>query len=88
MTEELEVLIRFNTDYRSDNRFSKEWRVLVNRKEKLCNNVIVKCSSRTSKNFIEGVGDKWHIKCDATALEFIEDGHHNDGINFQEIIIS
>lgn len=87
MTDGLEVLIRFNTEFINGNPHSKEWRVLVNREEKLCNNVIVRCSSRTSKNFIEGVGDKWHIQCDATRLEYISDNHHEDGKHFQEIII-
>lgn len=87
MTEDLEVLIRFNTDFIHGTAPSKEWRVLVNREEKLCNNVIVRCSSRTSKNFIEGVGDKWHIQCDASGLEYISDGRHDDGKHFKEIII-
>ena len=85
--EDLEVLIRFNTDFRGENPLSKEWRVLVNGEEKLCNNVIIQCSSRTSKNFIEGVGDKWHIKCDASTLEYISDDHHDDGKHFHQIIV-
>ena len=72
MKENLLVKIRFNTNY-NPNDGSKEWRVLINGFENFCNHVAIKCASKTTKDFIEGVGDKWHISCEASDIEYIKD---------------
>lgn len=87
MNSELEVLIRFNTNYNQEDPHSKEWRVIVNGEEKLCNTIDIECSSKTSKNFIEGVGFKWHIQCDANKLIFEKDAHFDDETHFTKITI-
>ncbi len=88
MKDSIEVLIRYNTNHIEGNPLSKEWRVLINGIEKQCNNVIINCSSKTSKNQIADVGLKWHIKCDAQKIDFISDDSHKDEIHFKEIVIS
>ncbi|HXS38018.1 MAG TPA: hypothetical protein VN721_15045 [Flavipsychrobacter sp.] len=72
MKENILVKIRFNTNYKP-NDGSKEWRVLVNGYENFCNHVTIKCASKTTKDYIEGVGDKWHITCEASDVEYIKD---------------
>lgn len=87
MNSDLEVLIRFNTNFNNEDPHSKEWRVIVNGTEKLCNTIEIECSSKTSKNFIEGVGFKWHIQCNASELIFENDSHYDDDTHFNKIVI-
>lgn len=88
MKEKLLIKIRFNTNYKPHDG-SKEWRVLVNGFENFCNNVIINCSSSTTKDFIDGVGDKWHISCIASKIEYVKDETQLTGATnlFKEIII-
>ena len=72
MKEKMIVKIRFNTNYKPADG-SKEWRVLVNGFENFCNHVSINCPSSTTKDFIEGVGDKWHISCNPTDIEYVKD---------------
>ena len=89
MTDKQLVKIRFNTNYKESDTSSKEWRVLVNGIEHFCNHVQVNCASHTSKDFIEGVGQKWHISCEANNIEYIKDNSAVFPANFfKEIIIS
>ena len=84
-----EIKIRFNTNYREDDPSTKEWRVLVNGQEHFCNHVRVNCPSYTSKDLIEGVGQKWHISCEARKIEFVKDETGSFPENFfREIVIS
>lgn len=89
MKEKLLVKIRFNTNYKPDDG-SKEWRVLVNGFENFCNHVTINCPSKTTKDFIEGVGDKWHITCEAANIEYIKDDTliTNSSILFKEIVLN
>lgn len=82
------VQIRFNTTYKPDDG-SKEWRVLVDGFENFCNRVVIHCQSETSKDFIEGVGDKWHISCAPTRIEYVKDDIVEDlpAHFFREIIL-
>ncbi|HXU28101.1 MAG TPA: hypothetical protein VN698_12800 [Bacteroidia bacterium] len=73
MKERLQIKIRFNTNYREEDTQTKEWRVIVNGVENFCNHVSVNCPSKTSKDFIEGVGNKWHISCEAERIEYVQD---------------
>ncbi len=89
MSQKQEVKIRFNTGYSEADPSTKEWRVLINGKEHFCNHVRVNCPSQTSRDLIEGVGQKWHISCVAANIEYIKDSSGNFPSNFfREIVIS
>ena len=89
MIEKHSVKIRFNTNYKDGDNKIKEWRVLVNGFENFCNHVTVNCACHTSKDFIDGVGNKWHISCEPVRIEYIKDEHikENDTNLFKEIIL-
>ena len=89
MENKLQVKIRFNTNYKEGDNEIKEWRVIVDGVENFCNHVTVNCPSKTSKDFIEGVGNKWHISCEANDIEYIEDKSIKNSIprSFKEIIL-
>ena len=90
MPEKLEVKIRFNTYFKEGDNKIKEWRVLVNGFENFCNHVTVNCACRTTKDFIEGIGDKWHIGCEPKNIEYVNDEKLEEGSSnlFKEIILS
>lgn len=89
MKERLQIKIRFNTNYKENDILTKEWRVIVNGVENFCNHVTVNCPSKTSKDYIEGVGNKWHISCEANGIEYIEDKEIKGKApnSFKEIIL-
>jgi hypothetical protein len=66
----MEVKIRYNTNAKSDDKL--HWRVIINGVEHLASNVIINCMTRTTKDYIEGVGDKWHISCNPTQIEWVD----------------
>jgi hypothetical protein len=66
----MEVKIRYNTNAKSDDIL--HWRVIINGVEHLASNVIINCMTRTTKDYIEGVGDKWHISCNPTQIEWVD----------------
>jgi len=66
----MEVKIRYNTNAKSDDTL--HWRVIINGVEHLASNVIINCMTRTTKDYIEGVGDKWHISCNPTQIEWVD----------------
>ena len=90
MKNDFLVKIRFNTDFKEGDVKVKEWRILVNGVEHFCNHVTVNCPSKTTKDFIEGVGDKWHISCQPTHIEYINDERITDNTPnlFKEIILN
>lgn len=57
--------IRFNTQSTDD---SNRWRLLCDGEEILVSNIYIDSQTYTSKDYIEGLGDKWHI----TAAGFLE----------------
>jgi hypothetical protein len=85
----LQIKIRFNTNYKEEDTQTKEWRVIVNGVENFCNHVTVNCPSKTSKDFIEGVGNKWHISCEANSIEYVQDETIKGKVSnsFKEIIL-
>ena len=89
MADKLSIRIRFNTNFKGGDTQVKEWRVIVNGVEYFCNHVTVNCPSKTSKDFIEGIGNKWHISCEANSIEFIKDQSISDENSkmFKEIIL-
>jgi hypothetical protein len=56
------VKIRYKTDAKPQDIL--QWRVVVDGQEFHASNVIVNCMSYTTRDFIEGVGEKWHITCE------------------------
>lgn len=66
----MEVKIRYNTNAKLEDDL--HWRVLINGVEHLASNVIVNCKSYTTKDYIEGVGDKWHISCNPSEITWLE----------------
>lgn len=84
-----DVKIRFNTNYREDDPATKEWRVIIDGQENFCGHVIINCPAHTSKDHIEGVGQKWHISCNASNIRFLKEEDQAFPVNyFREIIIS
>ncbi len=73
MSKKTLVKIRFNTKYSPTDPQSKEWRVIVSGLENFCNHITIHCPSHTSKDYIEDVGDKWHITCEAEQISYIPD---------------
>ena len=57
----MEVKIRYNTNAKSEDTL--HWRVLIDSVEHLASNVVINCMTHTTKDYIEGVGDKWHVSC-------------------------
>jgi uncharacterized membrane protein len=53
--------IRYNTQSTDD---SNRWRLITDGEETLVSNIIINTQTKTTKDFIEGVGDKWHVTCD------------------------
>jgi hypothetical protein len=65
------VEIRFNTKF-PEGKSKYEWRVLVDGKENLVNEIRIDCPSYTSERFIEGEGVKYHISANADSVEILE----------------
>ena len=61
--------IRFNTHSTSD---VDRWRLISDGEEKLVSNIFINSKTWTTKDYIEGLGDKFHITCEGD-LE-IKDG--------------
>ena len=60
------VSLRFNTNATNDNPL--KWRVIIDGIEHLASHVDINCKTYTTKDYIEGVGDKWHITCEPTQI--------------------
>jgi len=61
--------IRFNTQSTGDH---DKWRLLCNGEETLVSNIIIDSKTETTKDFINGVGYKWHVTCTGTLT--VKDG--------------
>jgi hypothetical protein len=61
-----EVKIRYNTN--AVNSDDLHWRVIVDGKEFLARNVEINIPTYTTKDFIKGVGEKWHITTKANSI--------------------
>jgi hypothetical protein len=64
------VSIRYNTNAISDEDL--HWRVLIDGVEHLASNVVINCMSYTTKDIIEGVGEKWHITCTPKQIQWLD----------------
>jgi len=65
----VEVKIRYNTNAKAEDIL--HWRVLIEGVEHLASNVTVNCATQTTKDYIEGIGTKWHISCNPTQIEWV-----------------
>lgn len=52
--------IRYNTVSTDD---SNRWRLLCNGKEIQVSDIVINAETKTTKDYIEGVGEKWHVTC-------------------------
>lgn len=64
------VQIRFNTNFPSKSNF--EWRLLIDGVEHLVNDVRIDVPCWTTSEFIEGLGQKWHLTADCEGVVFGE----------------
>lgn len=61
--------IRFNTQSKDA---SDKWRLIHEGDEILVSDIVIDAKTYTTKNHIDGVGDKWHITC--TGVLDVNDG--------------
>lgn len=52
--------IRYNTQSKDD---SNRWRLLCGGQEIQVSDIIINSQTKTTKDYIEGVGEKWHVSC-------------------------
>lgn len=64
------VKIRFNT--KCDENSDLKWRVLIDGIEFLASEVTLNTHSSTTKDKIEGLGEKWHITCKASKVVWVD----------------
>ena len=62
------VKVRYKTDAKKED--IHHWRVIVDGFEYNASNVTITVPSWTSNDFIEGVGEKWHIGCEPTEIKW------------------
>ena len=62
--------IRFNTHSTDD---ATRWRLICDNEETLVANIYIDAQTYTTKDYIEGLGDKWHIT--ATGYLEVKDGN-------------
>ena len=70
MSQSKTYQIRFNTTSTDD---SNRWRLITDGQEILVANIYIDAQTYTTKDYIEGLGDKWHIT--ATGILEIKDGN-------------
>lgn len=70
------VKIRFNTNFPEKSPF--EWRLIVDDVEYLVNSIVINTPCVTTKDYIEGIGEKYHIATEADIVKI----HENDGSKF------
>ncbi len=61
MEEQKTYQIRYNTNS-TDN--SQNWRLICDGKETLVSDIIITSKTRTTKDYIENLGNKYHITCE------------------------
>jgi|LakMenE18May11ns_1017448.scaffolds.fasta_scaffold9237078_2 hypothetical protein len=62
------VKIRYNTNATEADQL--HWRVLINGNETLASHVEVNTKLWSTKDFIEGVGYKWHLTCESDNIQW------------------
>jgi hypothetical protein len=66
----MEVKVRYKTDAKPEDEL--HWRVMIDGIEHQASHVIINCMSYTTKDMIEGVGEKWHITCTPKQIQWME----------------
>ena len=64
------VKIRYKTDAKPEDIL--QWRVVIDGVEYHASNVVINCMSYTTRDQIEGVGEKWHITCTPKQVQWID----------------
>jgi len=64
----MQVKIRYNTSASSETDL--QWRVIIDGVERLASDIHINCKSWTSKDYIEGIGWKWHISCEPKGISW------------------
>ena len=64
------VKIRYNTAVSDDFLY---WRILLEGQERLASEIIINVKTYTTKDFIENVGMKHHITCEANEVVWNEE---------------
>lgn len=62
------VKLRYKTDAKPEDEL--QWRVIIDGVEHHASEVKIFCPSFTTRDMIEGVGEKWHISCKAEIIEW------------------
>jgi hypothetical protein len=63
------VKIRYKTDAKLEDKL--QWRVMIDGVEYHASNVVINCMSYTTRDMIEGVGEKWHITCNPQQVNWM-----------------
>lgn len=61
MTNKKKYQIRYNTNSKNEN---DKWRLICENQEFLVSNIIIDSHTKTTEDFIEGLGNKYHITCE------------------------
>ena len=69
MNEQKTYQIRYNTTSTND---KESWRLICDGKETLVSDIVITSKTRTTKDYIENLGNKYHITCEGV-LE-VKDG--------------
>ena len=64
------VKLRYKTDAKPEDTL--HWRVLIDGVEHSAAFVCIRATTYTTKDVIEGVGEKWHITCEAKEVKWID----------------
>lgn len=60
MNKEKTYQIRYNTHSKDDN---ESWRLICDGKEVLVSDIVITSKTKTTKDYIENLGNKYHITC-------------------------
>lgn len=64
------VKVRYKTDAKPEDIL--QWRVLIDGKEHYASGVVFNCMTWTTRDTIEGVGEKWHITCEPKQVKWLK----------------
>ena len=66
----MKVKIRYKTDAKPNDII--QWRVIIDEVEYGASNVIINCLSYTTRDNVQGVGEKWHITCEPKFIRWVD----------------
>lgn len=70
------VKIRYNTTCTDNKNY---WRILIDDVEYIAQDIEILCPCYTTEDYIEGVGNKFHISCNPVYIQKLE---NNDSIKY------